>query len=120
MEARRPASEHSQDSHPASVISGEAAEEEVTRFEVVTSVCVLQSETSECEVTSSVFEYTKSPLDILIDYWKLLVAVGATIIVFIAVLLLAWKFDLFQKVRFVKNNQDKPSSDGKVEEIQLN
>ena len=100
----------------------QAAEEEVTRFEVVTSVCVLQSETSECEVTSSVFEYTKSPLDILIDYWKLLVAVGATIIVFIAVLLLAWRFDLFQKVRFVKNKQEKPSTDGnsQEEEIPLN
>ena len=105
-----------------------AAEEEVTRFEVATSVCVrvLQSEISECVDfgkllnTSLVFKYNKSTLEILIDYWKLLVAVGATIIVFISVLLLAWKFDLFQKVRFVKNNQEKPSSDGKVEEIQLN
>ena len=104
------------------------AEEEadMTRFEVVTSVCVLAQSSSnndlicslsgETVTTTTVFQYyPQSPLDVLVDYWQVVVAVVAAIIVFIIVLLLAWRLKLFQRVRLFKNNQEKTNDASPVE-----
>ena len=92
-----------------------------TRFEVWSSVCVLQRDSQICAdsgkvvTTRTVFQYfPQTTLDVLIDYWQVLVAVGAAIIVFIAVLLLAWKFELFQRVRIVKKNNETKEESEKI------
>lgn len=114
-----------------------AEQESVARFEVATSICVLKGGdddddddeiicvgTGETLTTRTVFRYfQQSPLDVLIDYWQVVVAVGAALIVFIIVLILAWYFDLFQRVRFVQKslNVDPQTNASPVEtETQLN
>ena len=90
------------------------AEEEfegVTEFSVVTSVCVQQanqsmvcSKAGETLTTITEFRYEPALQDILYSNWQILAAVGDTILVSIIALLLARKFDLFQRARIVRNH----------------
>ena len=94
---------------------------EETKFVVRTSLCVLKRDQFQpdhivCDAsnttitTTTVFQYFQpSALDVLIDYWQIVVGAGAAIIVFIVILLLAWKFDLFRRARIVKNKDDENS-----------
>ena len=91
-----------------------------TKFVVRTSLCVLKRDQFQpnhivCEAdptnstitTTTVFQYfQQSPLDVLIDSWQIVVGAGAALIVFIIVLLLAWKFDLFHRARIIKNREE--------------
>ena len=88
--------------------------EDVTEFSVVTSVCVQQADQSkECSQAGEILTtrsefvyYPPSTLDMLLSYWQIIVAVAATILVFVIAVLLAWKFDLFQRARIVKNKEE--------------
>ena len=82
--------------------------EDVTEFTVVTSICVQQSDQSmDCseggETKSEFHYYPPSPLDIIASNWQIIVAVAATILVLVIAVLLAWKFDLFQRARIIRN-----------------
>ena len=96
---------------------------EQTKFVVRTSLCVLkrsefQPDNIVCDAgnttvaTTTVFQYFKaSPLDILINYWQIVVGVAAAIIVFIVILLLFWKCGLFQKARVIKNADEEEETE---------
>ena len=89
----------------------EGESEGVTQFSVVTLVCVQQADhTKDCSkageilTTASEFRYyPASTLDLIYSNWQIIVAVAATILVLVLALLLAWKFDLFQRARIVRN-----------------
>ena len=105
----------------------EAKEESggVTEFSVVASVCVRQAEGSqdcskagETLTTRSQFiYYPPSTLDQIYSNWQIIVAVAATILVFVITLVLAWKFDLFQRARIVRNQGE---AEGLMEDCQTN
>ena len=84
--------------------------EGVTDFSVVTSVCVQQADQSKIcskagETLTTISEFTYEPastLDLILSNWQILVAVAATILVLVGTLLLAWKFDLFQRARIIR------------------
>ena len=98
--------------------------EDVTEFSVVTSVCVQQADQSkECSQAGEILTtrsefvyYPPSTLDILFSYWQIIVAVAATILVFVISVLLAWKFDLFQRARIVKNQEEEDEEGGLTNE----
>ena len=88
--------------------------EDVTEFSVVTSVCVQQADqTQECSqagetltTRSEFIYYPATTLDIIYSHWQIIVAVAATVLVFVTVVLLAWKFNLFQRARIVRNQEE--------------
>ena len=97
-----------------------------TKFLVRTSLCVLKrgqfqlnhivckaEPTNTTITTTTVFQYfQQSPLDVLIDSWQIVVGVGASVIVFIIALLLAWRFDLFHRARILKNMEENGETSG--------
>ena len=105
-----------------------ASQRSEVKWRVVTSVCVLSRDQSDqndivCQddpthrtlsIATEVQFYPQSPLDVLIGYWQLLVGVGSSILVFLIVLLLAWKFDLFQRVRIVKKESKMENTDNRT------
>ena len=97
--------------------SKEAQEEsdDLTEFSVVTSVCVQPADESKdwskicskdvktLDTHSEFIYYPATTLDIITSNWQIIVAVGAAILVLVSAILLAWKFDLFQRARIVRN-----------------
>ena len=88
----------------------EAESEGVTKFSVLTSVCVQQavqtkdcSEAGEILNTASQFRYYPTLLHLIYSNWQILVAVCDAILVSIIAHLLARKFNLFQRARIVRN-----------------
>ena len=101
--------------------------EDLTEFSVVTSLCVQPADESNdwskiCSenvnslvVTHSQFiYYPPTAIDIIYSYWQIIVAVAATIFVLVVAIFLAWKCDLFQRARIVRNQGE---GEGEVEGV---
>ena len=94
--------------------------EDLTEFSVVTSLCVQPADeindwSKICSVTHSQFiYYPPTAIDFIYSYWQIIVAVAATIFVLVVAIFLAWKCDLFQRARIVRNQGE---GEGEVEGV---